>query len=198
MDKKPIKGEYLEVLLRSSKTIFSTKDVALLWGETKETTITSRLNKYVKAGKLVRVRRGLYAKDKSYNRLEFATRIYTPAYVSLETVLKKEGMIFQYYETIFVISYLTREIICDSQKYSFKKIKDPTLSNSAGIEHKEGYAIASLERAFLDTMYINKDYYFDNLLPLNWDKVFEILPIYNNQRMLKKVKKIYKKFKEEQ
>lgn len=33
VDKKPSKGEYLEVLLRSPKTVFSTKDVALLWGE---------------------------------------------------------------------------------------------------------------------------------------------------------------------
>lgn len=33
MDKKQSKGEYLEILLRPPKTIFSTKDVALLWGE---------------------------------------------------------------------------------------------------------------------------------------------------------------------
>jgi hypothetical protein len=30
MHKKPTKGEYLDVLLRSPKTVFSTKDVALL------------------------------------------------------------------------------------------------------------------------------------------------------------------------
>lgn len=32
MDKKLKKCEYLDTLLRSRKTVFSTKDVALLWG----------------------------------------------------------------------------------------------------------------------------------------------------------------------
>jgi hypothetical protein len=64
MDKTPTKGEYLEVLLRSPKTIFSTTDAALLWNENDNTVVTDRLKKYVKAGKLVRPYRGLYAKDK--------------------------------------------------------------------------------------------------------------------------------------
>lgn len=31
MNKKIKKGEYLDIILRSKKTVFSTKDVALLW-----------------------------------------------------------------------------------------------------------------------------------------------------------------------
>src|SRR3989344_3835759 len=94
MDKKPAKGEYLEVLLRSSKTVFSTKDVALLWSEEKESTVSARLNKYVKTGKLIRVRRGIYAKDNNYDRFELATRIYVPSYISFETVLTRGGVNF--------------------------------------------------------------------------------------------------------
>ena len=48
MDNKPVKGEYLEVLLRSPKTVFSTKDVALLWGEEKEQTVSGRLKNMLK------------------------------------------------------------------------------------------------------------------------------------------------------
>ena len=70
MDKKPTKGEYLEVLLRSPKTIFSTKDVALLWNENDNLVIIDRLKRYVRVGKLIRLRRGFYAKDKNYNRFE--------------------------------------------------------------------------------------------------------------------------------
>src|SRR3989338_2211596 len=110
MDNKPVKGEYVEVLLRSPKTVFSTKDVALLWGEEKERTVSGRLYKYVKAGKLVKVHRGIYAKDKNYNHFELANRIYTPSYISFETVLTRTGVNFQYYENIFVASYVTREI----------------------------------------------------------------------------------------
>jgi hypothetical protein len=47
----------------------------------------------------------------------------------------------------------------------------------------------------LDTLYLNRDYYFDNLMPLDWDRVFTMLPMYQNQRMEKKVKEIYGQFK---
>lgn len=196
MDNKPTKGEYVEVLLRSSKTIFSTKDVALLWGEEKEQTISGRLNKYAKAGKLVRVRRGIYAKDKNYNRFELATRIYTPAYISFETVLTRTGINFQYYGNIFVATYVTREIEADGQKISFVRMKDYVLSNTAGIEHTNDVAIATKERAFLDRIYISKEYHFDHLDVLDWDKVFEILPIYRNKRMNKKVQEYFKHYKD--
>ena len=195
MDKKPKKGEYLEVLLRSSKTVFSTKDVALLWSEEKESTVSGRLNKYVKAGKLVRVHRGFYAKDVNYDRFELATRIYTPAYISFETVLTREGINFQHYGNIFVASYVGREIVVGEQKITFVRIKGYVLSNTIGIEHKDSTATATRERAFLDRVYISKDYHFDNLANLNWDKVFEILPIYHNKRLNKKVKEYFESYK---
>lgn len=196
MDTKPTKGEYLEVLLRSTKTVFSTKDVALLWGEEREQTVSGRLNKYVKAGKLVRVRRGIYAKDKSYDRFELATRIYTPSYISFETVLTRTGMNFQYYGNIFVASYVTRKIEADGQKISFIRMKDYVLSNTIGIENANDISTATKERAFLDRIYISKDYHFDHLDVLDWDKVFEILPIYRNKRMDKKVKEYFKHYKD--
>lgn len=188
MNKEPKKGEYLEILLRSPKTIFSVKDVALLWSEEREQRVSLRLNKYVKSGKLIRLRRGIYAKDENYNRFELATRIYTPAYVSFETVLTRSGINFQKYDTIFVASYVTRDLEVKGQKISFVRMKDYVLSNILGIEHQDGVALATKERAFLDRIYVSQDYHFDNLTVLDWDKVFEILPIYHNKRMEKRVK----------
>ncbi len=198
MDNKPTKGEYLEVLLRSPKTIFSSKDVSLLWGEESDEVIKKRLNKYVKAGKLIRVRRGIYAKDKNYDRFELATRINTPSYISLETVLTRRGVNFQYYGNIFVASYINREIDIEGQKITFVRMKDYVLSNTTGIEHKDGIATATSERAFLDRVYVSKDYHFDNLANLNWDKVFEILPIYHNKRLEKKIKEYFKNYQDNQ
>jgi len=191
MKKKPIKGEFLEVLLRSPQTIFSTKEVALLWGESNDTVVSRRLNSYAQVGKLVRVRRALYAKDRNYNRWELATRIYTPAYISFETVLAVEGIVFQFYGNIFVASYLEREINADGQKISLVRMKDYVLSNIAGIIHKDGVAIATKERAFLDRLYVSKKYHFDNLPSLDWNKIFELLPIYRNKRLEKKVREYY-------
>ena len=196
MDTKIKKGEYLDTLLRSPKTIFSTKDVALLWGEKSEAAARVRLSYYVRTRKLIRVHRGLYAKDKNYDKFELATKIYTPSYISFETVLAKAGVVFQFYGQVFVASYVTREITTDGQTYSYKRVKDSILTNRIGEEAKNNYHIASPERAFLDVVYSNKDYHFDNLSPLNWDKVFEILSIYENKSMERKVKKYHKTINE--
>jgi predicted transcriptional regulator of viral defense system len=190
------KGNYLAALLRSKKTVFSTKDIALLWNEPGTTAARVRLNYYVKRGNLYRIRRGLYAKSREYNHLELATRIFTPSYVSFETVLAREGLIFQYYEQIFVATYLSREITVDRQAYSYRKIKTGILINNLGVENINETSIATKERAFLDTLYVNADYQFDNIRSLNWEKVFEILPIYHNQRMAKKVNILYMKTSE--
>ncbi|MBP8617845.1 MAG: type IV toxin-antitoxin system AbiEi family antitoxin domain-containing protein [Candidatus Pacebacteria bacterium] len=195
MDNKPTKGQYFEILLRSPKTIFSTKDIALLWREKTKASVRVRLSQYVKNGKLIRVHRGIYAKDKNYDRFELATRIYTPSYVSFETVLTRTGVNFQYYSNIFVASYVTREIEVDGQKISFIKIKGYVLSNTMGVEHKNDVAIATKERAFLDRIYVSKDYHFDHLDVLDWDKVFKILPIYRNKRMNKTVDEYYEHYK---
>lgn len=181
------KGEYLSSILRSGKTVFSTKDVALLWHDPGSSATRVRLHYYASKGYLYRIRKGLYAKDPHYNRLELATRIFMPSYVSFETVLVKEGMIFQYYENIYVASYLDREIIVDGQIYTFRKIKTSILVNSIGVHYIDETSIASKERSFLDIIYTNSDYQFDHLDGLDWEMIFNILPIYRNKRLEKKV-----------
>jgi len=188
------KGDYLTALLKSPKTIFSLQDIALLWQTSNTNTTSVRLHYYVEHGDLHRIRRGLYAKSKQYDKLELATRIFTPSYVSFETVLAQEGLIFQYQTHITVVSYLTRMISIDNQVYSYKKIKNTVLMNSLGIENLNETSQAIKERAFLDTLYTNLDFYFDNVRSLDWNKVFSLLPIYDNKRMVKVVENLFKKF----
>ncbi len=182
--------DYILDLMRAKNTVFTTDDVSLIWGEPDTSFVRKKIYRYLKAGKIYSIRKGIYAKDRSYDKYELATRIFTPAYVSFETVLGQSGVTFQYYGQIFVASYLTREIKVDGQKYSYRKIKDSILTNSAGIEAEENYSIASPERAFLDVVYLNKDYHFDNLIGMDWDKVHEILLAYGgNKRMERKIKR---------
>ena len=188
---------FLKELLKSKKTVFSFKDLLLIWENIDAKTARSRIHYYLKRGDLYHIRRGFYAKDKNYNRFEFATKIYTPSYISFESVLVNAGVIFQHYRQIFVASYQSKELVCDKQKYLFKKLKTSILINGLGIENKENYSIASPERAFLDILYLNKDSYFDNMSSLNWEKIYKILPIYGiNKRMKKVVNANYKTFKE--
>ncbi len=187
------KGEYLKIILKTDRTVFSVKDIAILWKDANTDAARVRLNYYVKRGYLYRIRRGLYAKDTNYNKMELATKISTPSYISFETVLIKEGLIFQFQDSITVASYLTREIIIDNKRYLLKRIKKQVLVNNIGIEITDTISIASKERAFLDTLYINGDYHFDNIRSLDWVKVNLILPIYNNKRLEKLVSKLHKK-----
>ncbi len=180
------KTHFLKTILRSNKTVFSFKELILLWGNTNVDTLKARLNYYVKIGDLYHLRRGLYAKTKHYDHFELATKIITPSYLSFETVLSRAGIIFQHYSQLFVASYKSVHINCDGQEYVFKKIKSVMLTNAVGIEIREHYSIASPERAFLDTVYLYKDYHFDNLAPLNWKKIYDILPVYGNNRRIKK------------
>lgn len=175
----------LTELLRKKQTVFSFKELLLTWRKVDAKILKSRLNYYVKRGDLHHIRRGLYAKDANYNRLELATKIFAPSYVSFETVLSQAGITFQYHKQIFVASYQSRDIECDGQTYIFKAIKPTILTNSLGVEIQKNYSIASTERAFLDTVYLNTEYHFDNLAPLNWEKVSELLPIYGDNKSMK-------------
>lgn len=192
-----MKKSFLSTLLRLNKSVFSFNELILLYGQSMSIkALVSKLSYYVKKGELYHIRRGLYAKNSNYDRLELATKILIPSYISFETVLLKAGIIFQYYSQIFVASYESKQLMVDGQQYIFRRIKDPILTASVGIDNKENYSIASPERAFLDILYLHKDYYFDNLLPLHWDKVYEILPIYNKKRVHKLVDYYYKLAKE--
>jgi len=172
---------YLEII-RSKKTVFTTNDLALLWTATESDYIKKKTYRYVKSGKLYPLRRGIYALDANYDKFELASRIYTPAYLSFETVLAIHGITFQYYSQIFVASYLSRAIGVDSQIYEYRKLKYNLLINTTGIDIRDNYFIASPERALLDVLYLNKEYYFDNLSSVHWDKVLEILPIYGENK----------------
>jgi predicted transcriptional regulator of viral defense system len=186
------KSEYLEAILRSPKTVFTLEDVVLLWQEPSTQAVRVRLSYYVRRGKLYHIRKGLYAKDMNYSKLELATRIFTPSYVSFETILAQEGLIFQFHTQISVASYLTREIEVDGQVYSFRKVKMSVLTHSLGIENRNESSFASRERAFLDMLYLYGETQVDNPNGLDWNRIFDMLPIYQNQSMERRVRRAYK------
>src|SRR3989338_1460320 len=177
---------------QSPLTIFTTVSLALIWDETNPDNLKSKIAWYVKKGALIRLTRGVFTKDKEYNSKELANRIYTPSYVSFETVLREAGMIFQHYETVFVAAPYSREIKIGNTSIKFRKLKNEILFNSAGIINQSDYAVATPERAFLDMIYLFPKYYFYNFRPINWEKCFELVRIYNNKQLIKRIKSYQK------
>jgi len=183
-------------LFKSKKTVLTINDLSLIWQETDKNKLNAKIAYYTRKNALKRLTRGIFAKDDDYNKKELATSIYTPSYISFETVLLESGVIFQYYETIFVASKWSKTMTIDKYTFTFRKLKDIVLFNSTGIIKKDGYDTASVERAFLDTIYLFPGYYFDNLRPLNWEKCFELAKIYNNKQLIKRLNSYYKNYAE--
>lgn len=182
-------------LYQSKNTVFTAKEIALLWRETNSDRLKRRLNYYVKSGKFYHLRRGIYAKSPDYDRYELSNKIYAPSYVSLETVLKNGGVIFQHYASVSAVSYLTREITADAAVYVYRKIEKSILVNRSGVTCERNFFLATKERAFLDTLYISKDYHFDNLTPLDWKVCFELVPIYESRTLSLRVEKYFEESK---
>lgn len=182
-----MRNEYLSLVLRSPRSVFTFKDLALIWKETDPAAAGKKIHRYVKAGKMRSLRRGLYAKGADYDRLELANKIYSPSYIGFETVLAAEGVVFQHDDRIFLAGYLTREILCDGHTFVFRKLKNAVLSNPSGIEVRDGYSIASRERAFLDMLYLNPDYHFDNLSGIDWTRCGELISVYDNRALAKRL-----------
>jgi len=181
-------------LYQSTKTILTIKDLALLWEETKPCNLKSKIGYYVKQGALIRLTRGVFAKDKNYNPKELATSIYTPSYISFETVLREAGIIFQHYDTIFAVAKWPKTMTMDKYAFTFRKLKDVVLFNSTGIASDNNYSAATPERAFLDMIYLFPNYYFDNLKPINWEKCDQMVKIYDNRQLIKRLNKYRKNY----
>jgi predicted transcriptional regulator of viral defense system len=185
---------FLTIIYGSKQTVFTSREIAILIKEENANKLKSKLAYYVKTGKLIRLRRGVFSKNSAYDKNELAVRIFTPSYISFETVLAKEGVIFQYYEAVFVASYLSRNLKFKDNKLIFRKLKNEILFNQKGIINRGTYFQASKERAFLDMLYLFGDYYFDNLRSIDWNICFDMVDIYGSKTMKKRLKNYYKKY----
>ena len=122
---------------------------------------------------------------------ELACRLYTPSYISLEYVLQKNGIIFQFDRQLTVVSYLSRYIETDNLSIRYRKIKGELLVNHSGLKKPSPYVTVALpERAFLDMLYLDPYFYFDNLNPLDKTLVMKLLPGYQSKALARRVNNI--------
>jgi len=184
------KIDILFEIYKDSRTVFRINDIALLINSN-DYLLYQKLNKLVKKGRLLNIRKGIYAKE-GYKPEELACLLYTPTYISLAYVLQRSGVIFQYDSAITNISYLNRDISVNEQPIRYRQIKREILLNTSGIINKNNTNIATPERAFLDTLYLNVFFYFDNIKQLNINKIYELLPIYNSASLMRETEKILK------
>jgi len=174
------------LLYKRPETVFTLKDISLLFPNISYDNLKERMSYFSKTGAIKKLRRGIYVKD-NFDVLELANKVYAPSYISLETVLVKEGVVFQYYQSVSAVSYVSRSIQLGEQTFIYRKIKNEILLNKQGIEQRGNVMIASKERAFLDAVFLYKNYHFDNLRPLDFAKIKELQNIYESKALNERV-----------
>ena len=179
--------DVLNRILSSPRTVFTAQGLVMQDSTRERESISRSLRYYVAKGLILSPRNGIYTKIK-YNEQEMACVLLKPSYISLEYVLSRAGVSFQYSSEITCISYQTRTLKVDGKAYVFRKINPMIWVNMLGIEQRDNIAIATPERAFLDMMYLSAGQcYFDNLQPLNKNLIRQILPVYNSPTLTKRV-----------
>jgi hypothetical protein len=189
-------NRFITSIYQLPQTVFTVNELAIIFPHIKPQNLGQRLRYFSKTNGLVKLRRGLYAKT-DYSRLELANKLFSPSYVSLATVLEREGVIFQHDSAIHMVSYLSRKVTINGQQIVYHKFKQRILVNQAGLVEENGVWIASIERAMLDVLYLFGDTYFDNLKMVNWEKLQKLASIYESQSLVSRLKNQRKTFKKE-
>lgn len=183
--------DILNIILSSKRTVFTPQSLSLLVPEQDRVALGRSLMYYAKKGDILNPRKGIYTK-KIYNEQEMACALLKPSYISLEYVLSRAGVTFQFTEDITCISYQNRSIDVDNHTYVFRQINPMIWTNMLGIEQRDNIAIATPERAFLDMMYLSAGQcYFDNLHPLNYSQIKKLLPLYDNKKLTERVTELF-------
>ncbi|MGV8094450.1 MAG: hypothetical protein AB2L24_21550 [Mangrovibacterium sp.] len=183
------KKDFILEIYKDKRTVFRLSDIAMLFPQEENKYLSDRMGYYVQTDRLLNPRKGIYVKP-GYSPLELANILYTPSYISLEYVLQQAGIIFQYDSRYTSVSYLSREIEIDGKTYSYRRIKEDIIIDTTGIRSQDNINIATPERAFLDIVYLNRDFYFDNINSLDKQLMSRILPTYKSAALEKRVAKL--------
>ena len=166
-----------KALIKQDKKLFHASDLSLLWEIENQDTLNMTLKRFVDRGVLNRIHKGFYStvdiKDLDPLDLGFAY-LNTYGYVSLETILAREGIIFQEIKYITFVSSKSETFEINGVKYKSRQLKGEYLNNSAGISKVGNHFEASLDRAVADMLYYNSKYHFDNTEGIDFDKVREL------------------------
>lgn len=176
--------KYIEKILNSKKTVFKVSDFQiLLWLDNIET-VKSIIKRLKKSWIIFNICRWIWTL-KDYDTFELASKIKKKSYISMESVLQKEAVIFQdYSNTVTLISNNSLEKKVNWINYVFRKIKNNILTNPIWLINTWKYIIACKERAVCDSIYFSWNIYFDNSVDLNTGELWNLSSIYNTKTQI--------------
>lgn len=180
--------------------LFETRELRLILGSDFTATTLVNLKNWMKKGYLVMLRRGLYAiseTTKNIDAMLFATKIYSPSYVSLEMALGFYGIIP---EAVFTVTSVTtrktKKFKTPVGDFSYQKIKRGAFG---GFETKKqngiSFNLALPEKALVDFFYLNRNilngaktqfegYRFNEDFKYNKSRLMTFAKKYENKKVL--------------
>lgn len=188
---------YLNQILKTKKTVFRSNELGIILNITNKNTLKNILQRIRKSWILIYHWAHIRSLEE-YDKYELASKIRQKSYISFETILQKEGVIFQdYSNTITMASDNSLSKKIDNINYIYHKLTNPILTNPIGIiNHNNKYMIASKERAACDIIYLSKNIYFDNIHSLDIEILEELKDTYNKSTSLL-IKKLIKNVRSE-
>ncbi|MGE3062896.1 MAG: hypothetical protein AB7T10_04615 [bacterium] len=155
-------NELLKFAVESKLNIFSIEDLMKLFPKEKEESIARLVYNWIESKKIIRLKRGLY--QISYPEktiipdMYVANKLYSPSYISLETVLSMHGIIPEIAISVTsVTTKATRFFKNDYGAFSYRTVKKEYFTGYYLFREK-GFEIhiAEPEKAVVDFLYLNK------------------------------------------
>ena len=117
-----------------------------------------KLSREVKAGKYVRLKRDLYADDKTIPNIALAQAIYGPSYISFDYALSYYGMIPEHPYNVSCATFKKRkDKVFKTDICSFYYSDVPPQVFNLGVEYKSirdcAFYMATMEKALCDKLY---------------------------------------------
>lgn len=164
----------IDKLLKLDQKLFHTADLALIWEIKNKNTLYTTIKRYVQKGILLAIQKGFYSTVpfEHIDPLRLALGfIHRYSYLSCETILIQQGLIFQKENAITFVSDVSKKFEINKQRFVVRKMRNQFLYNNLGVENKNGILVAGLNRAVADMLYFNPRFHFDNQKNIEWKKV---------------------------
>jgi len=173
---------------KSKNTVFNVNELSQFIEHSSEASLRIKISNYAKKWYIEKIYRWIYSLPNiEVNPFELANKIYSPSYISFFSALYHHSIIFQANPKEIDLAYKKSQLIQLKDLdliIKLRFLKKDILLNTEWLIIKDWYTIASPERAFLDTIYLYKNIYFDNIDSLNINKIKDLIPIYKKDKMM--------------
>ncbi|MCL5986121.1 MAG: type IV toxin-antitoxin system AbiEi family antitoxin domain-containing protein [Actinobacteria bacterium] len=144
--------EFIQTLRSFNKPYFTLADLEKILRMQRDSLYVT-LNRLVKDGVLIRLKRGVYQPEFQGLELErAANELYYPSYISFESALSRYGILSQIpYTMTFATTRRSKKILLAEREVKYRQLKKKYFF---GYKLDKGIYIAEPEKAILDQLYM--------------------------------------------